>query len=176
MQTELTTRWQNKWSSLQIISLVGYLFRHSLDLDTRNLESVELFRLLAQSVFPKTHPEIYINNEPQRQKTYPLKCALSEDSDQPAHSSGLIRGFRSACAFTHSDEYSYWAHFWCKVSSYGQQRLRSDYANAQANLNLCWPHMSEGSLSYVAAQMWEFKKCNDRRPPIHVKHYIVSSF
>ena len=32
-------------------------------------------------------------NEPQREKTYLLTCALKEDSDQPAHPRSLIRVF-----------------------------------------------------------------------------------
>ena len=38
---------------------------------------------------------------------------------------------------------------WCKVSSRGQRRLRSDCANAQADLSPRWAHMSEGTFSHV---------------------------
>ena len=30
--------------------------------------------------------------------------------------------------------------------------IRSDYAHAQADLSLCWAHMSEGTFSHVAAK------------------------
>ena len=31
--------------------------------------------------------------------------------------------------------------------------IRSDYAHAQADLSLCWAHMSEGTFSHVAANL-----------------------
>ena len=39
----------------------------------------------------------------------------------------------------------------CKVSSCGQRRLWSDCVDAQADLSLCWAHMSSGTFSHVAA-------------------------
>ena len=46
-------------------------------------------------------------NEPQRKKTYHVKCASSEGSDQPAHSRSLIRIFTCRILDTQG----------CKVSS-----------------------------------------------------------
>ena len=85
--------------------------------------------------------------EPQRQKAYFQTCAPSEDSNQPAHSRSLIRIFIGR--FLDSQ--------WCKVYLSGQWRLWSDCANAQADLSLRWAHMSEGTVSHVAAcliSMW----------------------
>ena len=66
-------------------------------------------------------------------------CAPSEDSDQPAHSRSLIRIF--TVRILHSQG--------CKVSSCGQRRLKSDCADAQADLSLRWAHMREGTFTHV---------------------------
>ena len=42
----------------------------------------------------------------------------------------------------------------CTVSSCGQRRRCSDSADAQAGLNLCWAHMSKGTFSHVAVQIF----------------------
>ena len=57
-------------------------------------------------------------------------CAPSEDSDQPGHPPSLIRVFavRSMCSQG------------SKLSSCGQRRLWSDWADAQAKLSLRWAH------------------------------------
>ena len=58
------------------------------------------------------------------------ECASSEDSDQPGHPPSLIRVF-AARMKKHS------------VLSYplsAQRRLWSDWADAQADLSLCWAH------------------------------------
>ena len=79
--------------------------------------------------------------EPQRQKTYLLTCAASEDSDQPAHSHiCAVWSESSLDAFLDSQRY--------KVSSCGQRRLWSDCADAQADLSLRWAHMSEDTFSH----------------------------
>ena len=83
-------------------------------------------------------------NEPWRQKTYLRTCALSEDSDQPAHLRSLIRIFTGRN----------WDTQGCKVYSYGQGTLWSDCANAQADSSLRWEHMSEVTFSHVAAQIF----------------------
>ena len=58
------------------------------------------------------------------------ECAPIEDSDQPGHPPSLIRVFA-----VHS--VGSWGP---KVSSCGQRRLWSDWANAQAELSLHWAH------------------------------------
>ena len=67
-------------------------------------------------------------HDPQRDITYFPKCASSEDSDQTAHPRSLIRVFagrmKNGC-----------------INGYPK------YANAQADLNLCWTYMSKGTLS-----------------------------
>ena len=42
------------------------------------------------------------------------------------------------------------------VSSRGQRRLWSDCAHAQADLNLRWAHMSEGTFSHIRALRYNF--------------------
>ena len=59
-------------------------------------------------------------------------CATSEDSDQPGHPPSLIRGFAVGSMGS-------WGP---NVSSCGQQRLWSDWADAQADLSLCWAQRS----------------------------------
>ena len=82
------------------------------------------------------------SKEPKRQNTYLETCAPSEDSDQPAHSRSLIRIFTERILDRHR----------CSVSSCGQRRLRSDCADAQADLSLRWTHLPEGMFSHVAVQ------------------------
>ena len=63
-------------------------------------------------------------------KTNKMACAPSEDSDQPGHPPSLIRVF-AVCM----------KKAW--VLSYplnAQQRLWSDWVNAQADPSLCWAH------------------------------------
>ena len=76
-----------------------------------------------------------ISYEPQREKTYLVTCEPNEDSNQPAHPRCLIRVFvvrmKKLCILAYPK---------C-----GQWRFWSDCANAQADLNLRWPHMSEGT-------------------------------
>ena len=52
-------------------------------------DNVLIFKLQISSFFPACNLKI----EPQRKKTYLRTCAPSDDLDQPAHSSKLIRIF-----------------------------------------------------------------------------------
>ena len=58
------------------------------------------------------------------------ECAPSEDSDQPGHPPSLIRVFAVRSMGSPGP----------KLSSCGQRRLRSDWADAQAYLSLRWAH------------------------------------
>ena len=74
--------------------------------------------------------QIAVTNEPPHDKTNKMACAPSEDSDQPGHLPTLIRFF-AVCM----------KKVW--VLSYplsAQQRLWSDWADAQADLSLRWEH------------------------------------
>ena len=69
-------------------------------------------------------------NEPPHDKTNKMTCAPNEDSDQPGHPPSLIRVFAARMK-----------EFW--VLSYilsRQRRFWSDWADAQADLSLCWAH------------------------------------
>ena len=71
------------------------------------------------------------------------ECAQSEDSDQPGHPPSLNRVFA-----VHMKE------LW--VLSYplsAQQRLWSDWADAHADLSLCWVHRSCCWFCHMAAPM-----------------------
>ena len=70
--------------------------------------------------------------EPAHDKTYKMACAPSEDSDHPGHPPSLIR--ISAVAMKKAWVLSY------PLSA--QQRLWSDWADAQADLSLRWATMS----------------------------------
>ena len=77
------------------------------------------------------HLFFVIAYEPALDKTYKMAYVPNEDSDQPGHLSSLISVFA-----VHMEK------VW--VLSYplsAQQRLRSDWAYAQADLSLCWAHM-----------------------------------
>ena len=100
-------------------------------------------------------------NEPQRQKTYRLTCAPKKDSDQPAHPRSLIKVFvvrmKKLC-----------------IPGYPkcvQGRFWSGCANVQADQNLRWAHMSEGTFWSVTAQM---KKYHERKAVMQsVKYCFV---
>ena len=64
-------------------------------------------------------------------ETNKVACAPSEDSDQPGHLHCLIRVFAARSV----------GSLGSKLSSCGQRRLRSDWANAQSDLSLRWAHM-----------------------------------
>ena len=68
--------------------------------------------------------------EPPHDKTNKMTCTPSEDSDQPGHPPSLIRVF--AVRMKKAWVLSY------LLSAQG--RLWSDWADAQANLSLCWAH------------------------------------
>ena len=62
---------------------------------------------------------------------FKIVCVPSEYSDQPANPHSPIRIVSS---YFEGNE-------WSKASSYGQQSLWSDCADAQADLTLCWAQM-----------------------------------
>ena len=69
-------------------------------------------------------------NEPPHDKTNKVTCAPSEYSDQPGHPPSLIRVFAVHSVGSEGP----------KLSSCGQQRLGSDWADTQADLSLRWVH------------------------------------
>ena len=79
-----------------------------------------------------------------RNVQYLLTCAPNDDSNQSAHSHSLIRIFvvpmKNLCIRGYQK---------C-----GQWRFWSDCANAHADLNLRWAHISDGSFPDVAAQLY----------------------
>ena len=89
-----------------------------------------------------------IRHEPPRDKSNNCGCAPSEDLDQPEHPPSLISVFA-----VHMKK------AW--VLSYplsAQRRLWSDWADAQADLNLRWAHshfvgLVTRRLNYVSSQM-----------------------
>ena len=70
-------------------------------------------------------------NQPGHSISYKIACAPSEDSDQHVHPRSLIRVFAGYPVGRQGS----------KVSSSRQRRLRSDCADAQADLSLRWAHM-----------------------------------
>ena len=68
-----------------------------------------------------------------------MSCALSENSDQPAHTCSLIRIFTVRSKDSQGP----------KVSSSGQRRLADD----QADLSLRWAHGSLCRFCRAAAQL-----------------------
>ena len=71
-----------------------------------------------------------ITFEPAHDKPYKIACAPSEDSDQPGHPPSLISVFAVRSMGSSGP----------KLSSCGQQRLCSDWVDAQADLSLRWAH------------------------------------
>ena len=72
-------------------------------------------------------------------KKYFLSCAYNKNSNQPAHPRSLIRVFvfrmKILCILGYP------------------VKILTDCANAQADLNLYWAHMSEGTFYYIADQI-----------------------
>ena len=81
--------------------------------------------------------------EPPRDKTNKLTCAPSEDSDQPGRIPRLIWVFAARSLGSSGP----------KLSSCGQRSLWSDWADAQADLNLRWAHMPFWWFCHEAAHM-----------------------
>ena len=75
--------------------------------------------------------------EPQLAKTYLLISASNDDSNMPAHPSSLV----SLCC----------PHEETLHPSLSKIHTVVNCANAQADLNLCLAHMSEGTFSDVTA-------------------------
>ena len=86
---------------------------------------------------------MYIVSEPQRQNAYLRTCALSEDSDLPAHSNSLIRTVTGRILDSQG----------CKVSSCEQRKRWSDCADALVDLSFRRAHMSEGNFSDATTQI-----------------------
>ena len=80
--------------------------------------------------------------EPQHDKTKNMACAPSEESDQLGHLPSLIRVFAVRSMGS-----------WPSVSSYGQQRLWSDWVDAQADPSFCWAQRSFCWFCHEAAQL-----------------------
>ena len=81
--------------------------------------------------------------------TKPTKiiCAPSEDSDQPGHQPSLIRVFAMSSMGS-------WRP---SVSSCGQRRLWSDWADTQADLSLRWAHRPFCWFCHEAAHISNYK-------------------
>ena len=75
--------------------------------------------------------------------TFNWTCALSKDSDQPAHLLSLIRIFIRCILASHG----------CKVLKVVNEEL-SDCPDVRADLSLLWAHMSEGTFSDVVAHIF----------------------
>ena len=84
-----------------------------------------------------------IRNEPPHDKTNKMAYLPSEDSDQPGHSPSLIRVFTVRLM----------ASYGPKLSSYVQQRLWSDWVDAQADLSLRWVHIPFSCFCHEVAQI-----------------------
>ena len=72
-------------------------------------------------------------NESAHDKTNKMAGAPSEDSDQPGHTPSLIRVFAVRMKRVWILSYMY------PLSA--QQRLRSDWTDAQADMSLSWAHL-----------------------------------
>ena len=88
--------------------------------------------------------------EPPHDKTNKMAWAPSEDSDQPGHPPSLIRVFAVRRKKAWVLRYA--------LSAY--QRLWSDWADAKADLSLCWAHISFCWFCHEAAHfflwIWEW--------------------
>ena len=94
-------------------------------------------------IFLKIKKKKNILNFSHFKKTYLLTCAPNEDSNHPAHARNRIRAFivrmKKLCILGYPK---------C-----AQWRFWSACANAQADLNLRWAHMSACTFSDIAAHV-----------------------
>ena len=125
-----------------------------------NVLGVRIFRSFTVTSL-KIHLLCSLSIEPPSDKTNILTCAPSKDSDQPGHLSSLIRVFAVRSMGS-------WGP---KLSSCGQRRLWSDWADDQADLSLHWAHMPFCWFCHEAAQL-KFKggsKCSSKFNILHVR-------
>ena len=79
-------------------------------------------------------------------KTNKMACGPSKDSDQPGHSPSLIRVFAVRMKKA-----------WVLIYPLSaQRRLKSDWADAQADLRLRWAHMPFCWFCHEAAQLYVY--------------------
>ena len=98
---------------------------------SRNRACIQ-FSDVAIKMYPWTISlNLVILNELPHDKTNEMACAPSEDLDQPGHLPSLTRVFAVRLMGSSGP----------KLSSSGQRRLRSDWADAQADLSLHWAHL-----------------------------------
>ena len=95
---------------------------------------------------------VSLKNEQPHDKTNKMACAPSKDSDQPGHPPSLIRVF--AVRMKKAGVLSY------LLST--QQRLWSDWADAQADLSLRWAHIPFCWFCHEAAQIGSWILCYKR--------------
>ena len=103
--------------------------------------------------------------EPAHDETNKMTCAPSVDSDQPGHPSSLIRVFAVRLK----------KHWVLSYPLSAQQRLWSDWAEAQADLGLHWAHTSYCWFCRAANHIRnkpEWATCNwSQRSRIYNLHY-----
>ena len=90
----------------------------------------------------------------------------SEDSDQPGHPPSLIRVF-AVCSKDSQGP---------GVSSCGQRRLRSDWAEAQADPSLGWAHRSFCWFCHEAAKLIVIKATFQIIFDVFIRAYYVIDF
>ena len=135
----LLIEWRHLWSSLPWIVYFPILIKFTELPHGFGWGNIENFIPVNRN----TEINIKIINEPPHDKTNKVACAPSEDSDQPWHSPSLIRVF--AVRMKKALVFSY------PLST--QRRLRSDWADAQADLSLRWAHVSVCWFCRVVAQI-----------------------
>ena len=84
--------------------------------------------------------------EPAHDNTFKMACAPCEDSDQPGHPPSLIRVFAMRSVVAKGP----------MLSSCGQRRFWSDWADAQAGLSLRWAHMTFCRFCHALAHSFPF--------------------
>ena len=99
------------------------------------LQQTKAQKLVAVTICSHIHYSPTIN-EPEHDKTNKITYVPNKDSDQPGRISLHSHAVWSVFAVRSKDSPG------TKASSYRQQRLRSDWVNAQPDLSLRWAHRS----------------------------------
>ena len=119
--------WRNKQNyPLIITKYPSYLFHWIMWLSI-----IFLSAILHIQTQKNKNPKKWNTFEPPRDKTKKVGSAPSEDSDQPGHLPSLIR------VFTVRMKKAWFLSYPLNT----QRRLWSDWADAQADLSLCWVHL-----------------------------------
>ena len=128
-----------QWSGDACSVVIGNIKKHKL----LSFKKKSLIMPHSNALSDDTLISLFMTYEPPLDKTNTMICATSKDSDQPGHPPSLIRVFAVRSMGNKGPN----------LSSCGQRRLWSDWADVQPDLSLRWAHMPFCLFCHEAAHM-----------------------